>query len=97
MKKQPEKKLGELLREWLSKRKHLQKEIRQRRIRQLWKELMGATIAKYTESIYLSRGKLYIEISSAPLRQELNMGKDKIKRILNEALGEQLIEEVYIK
>ncbi len=97
MKKQSEKKLGEVIREWLAERKRLRREVRQRRIRRLWVELMGESIDKYTDSLLFVRGTLYITISSAALRQELHMGRDKIKRLLNQALKDELIDEVVLK
>ncbi|MEO1434926.1 MAG: hypothetical protein AAFV80_05275 [Bacteroidota bacterium] len=38
---------------------------------------------------------MYLE--SAALRQELSYGRDKIKKVLNEELGEEYIKEVIIR
>ena len=43
------------------------------------------------------RKKLYITVDSAPLRQELSYGREKIKKVMNEELGEDYIEEVIIR
>ncbi len=94
MKKQSEKKLGDVIRTWLNERRRLRNEVLQRRIQRLWVELMGESINRYTDSVLFVRGKLYISISSAVLRQELSMGREKIKNLLNEALKEPLIDEV---
>lgn len=71
--------------------------LHQSRIRNQWEQMMGPTIAGYTKDIKLYKGKLYITIESAALRQELSYGKDKIKRLLNEELGERAVEEVVIR
>jgi hypothetical protein len=64
----------------------------------LWGRTMGPTIEQYTKSIDISRtGTLYLTIDSATLRQELSYGKSKIKKILNEELGENFIKEVIIR
>jgi len=75
----------------------LRPKLHQTKIRALWGQVMGAGIAGYTTGIRLQGRKLFISISSAPLRQELSFGKDKIKKILNEELGEAYIEEVIIR
>lgn len=61
-----------------------------------WEELMGKTIAKYTGKVYIRNKRLYIQLTSAPLKQELSYMKDKIITILNEEIGEQVINEVII-
>lgn len=71
--------------------------LHQSRIRNQWEQMMGPTIAGYTKDIKLYKGKLYITIESAALRQELSYGKDKIKKLLNEELGEKAVEEVIIR
>ncbi len=62
-----------------------------------WKTLMGPLIAKQTHSVFYRDGKLVIRINSAPLRQELGYGKEKILTSLNKALGERVIKEVEIR
>ena len=69
----------------------------QTRIKQLWGDLMGPAISQYTTDIKVYRKKLYVQLSSAPLKQELSMGTEKIRLMLNEELGEDYLEEVIIR
>ncbi len=66
-------------------------------VQKTWEETMGKVIAQHTTEIKVRRNKLYISIDSAPLRQELFYGKDTIKNIMNEKLGEDFIQEVEIR
>lgn len=66
-------------------------------IETLWEEIMGKTIAKYTDSIKVVQRKLVITTSVAPLKNELMFQKEKIKLRVNEALKEPLIQEVIIQ
>ncbi len=75
----------------------LKPNLHQTQIRKLWADKMGPTIAQYTTEIKLYRNKLYLTIASASLKQELSYGKDKIRDMLNEALGETAIEDVVIR
>lgn len=75
----------------------LRGKLNQSRIKSLWAQLMGPSIAGYTKEIRLFKNKLYITIESAPLRQELSYGREKIRKMLNEKLGGEYIEEVVIR
>ncbi len=97
MKRSNEKKLGEVLRDWVASQRRLQTQLRQRRIERVWAERMGPPIVQRTNSIRLVRGKLYLSISSASLRQELHMQRNKIRDFLNEELRERVVTEVIVK
>lgn len=66
-------------------------------IEDMWEEIMGKTIAKYTEEIRIVNDTLFITTHVGPLKQELIFQKEKIKLRVNEALGKNLIKEVIIK
>lgn len=67
------------------------------RVKSLWNERMGKTISTYTSDVTVRRNVLYISILSAPLRQELSYAKEKIRAMMNEALGEEFVKEVVIR
>jgi len=66
-------------------------------IEAVWEEIMGKTIARYTESIKIYGDKLYIRTSVAPLKNELIFQKEKIRTRVNERLGAAVIHEVVIQ
>ena len=66
------------------------------KIRENWSKVMGTMIARHTSNISLRKGKLYLKIESAALKQELTYSKDKIKEIFNKELGENVITDVLI-
>jgi predicted nucleic acid-binding Zn ribbon protein len=72
----------------------LRPKLNQTKVRTLWEEQMGPTILRYTRSISLKNGVLYIALSSSSLKQELSYGKDKIRTMLNEGIGEEAVREV---
>jgi predicted nucleic acid-binding Zn ribbon protein len=71
--------------------------IRAIQIEEVWAEMMGKTIAKFTEKIQIHGTTLYISTSMAPLRQELLYQKENILQQVNEKLGAGTIKEVVIK
>lgn len=88
--------IGDALREYMNKSR-LKPRMMEVRIQENWEQLMGKTIARYTESIQLMDAKLIITTNVAPLKQELNYAKDKIIKLVNEMLGEPAVREVIIK
>ena len=67
------------------------------RIEDIWEEVMGKTIAKYTDKIQVINHTLYITTTVAPLKNELVFQKEKIIERINEALGEKLVTGVVVK
>lgn len=67
------------------------------RIEEVWEEVMGKTIAKYTDKIQIINSTLFITTSVAPLKNELLYQKEQIIERVNDALGEKTIKEVVIK
>ncbi len=87
--------LGDAMKKFLRSSK-LHGDIQAIQITDLWEQLMGKTIAKYTDSIKIYGNKLYISTKVAPLKQELLFQKENIILRVNEALKENMIKEVII-
>jgi hypothetical protein len=59
-----------------------------------WEKLMGRGIASRTGKLYVNEKKLYIQILSAPLKNELLMAKSKVIELINREMGAVVVEEV---
>jgi len=92
-----DKPISEVLADLMKSNKRISKGYNVKRIKVIWKETMGPAINSYTKSVFFSKKKLFINITSSPLRHELSMSKDNIKDLINEKLGSQMIEEVVIR
>ncbi|MGY5351321.1 DUF721 domain-containing protein [Wenyingzhuangia sp. IMCC45533] len=79
------------------KANNLEKGFQKISIEEEWIKLMGPGVKSYTEKITLRGGTLIVNISSASLRTELSYGKEKIQTMMNEALGEELIQKVVLR
>lgn len=66
-------------------------------IEDVWEEIMGKTIARYTDKLQIIGDKLIITTNVAPLKNELIYQKEKIKQRVNEALKQKVINEVIIQ
>ncbi|HEX6169323.1 MAG TPA: DUF721 domain-containing protein [Chitinophagaceae bacterium] len=63
----------------------------------VWEDIMGKTIARYTDEIKIINDTLFITTHVAPLKQELIFQKEKIKLRVNEALGKKVIKEIVVR
>ncbi len=59
-----------------------------------WGRMMGQTIASRTGKIFVRNRKLHIEITSAPLRNELVNAKQKLIQLVNNDMGTDVIDDV---
>ena len=66
-------------------------------IEDVWEEIMGKTVARYTDKIQIINNTLFISTQVAPLKNELQFQKDKIIERVNQALGDKVIKEVVLK
>jgi hypothetical protein len=88
--------IGEALKEFLKKSK-LKGGVQALQVQEVWENIMGRTIANYTDKIEIINSTLFISTSVAPLKNELIYQKAKIIERVNEALGEKVIKEVVVK
>jgi len=88
--------ISEAMQEFL-KGSRLKGDIQALQIEDLWEEIMGKTIARYTDKLQIIGGKLIITTSVAPLKNELIFQREKIKQRVNEALKQKIVNEVIVQ
>lgn len=67
------------------------------KIQTIWKKTMGDNINSYTSEITLKKHTLYVNLSSSVLREELSYGKEKIIKLLNEELNDEIIRKIILR
>lgn len=88
--------IGEALRQFLESSR-IKGGIQALQIEDAWEQIMGKTVARYTDKLQIIGDKLIITTHVAPLKHELIYQKEKIKQRVNEALGQRVINEVIIQ
>lgn len=88
--------IGDALKNFISK-SPVRNGLRSVQIEEIWQQIMGNTIAKYTEKIQIVNTTLFIHTSVGPLKNELLYQKEKIMERVNEALGEKIVLTVVIQ
>jgi hypothetical protein len=81
--------MGEVLKE-----NNLSKGMKKISIEENWASLMGNGVVSYTQEVTLKGTTLYVKLNSSVLREELSYGKEKIRAMMNEALGKEEIKKI---
>lgn len=68
--------------------------IKTAQLEDVWAEMMGPVIAKYTDKIQIINQKLFIRTSNGPLKNELQFQKLLIIERINEKMGPKTITDV---
>ncbi len=66
-------------------------------VEEIWAEVMGKTISKYTDKIQLVKDTLFVTTNIAALKNELLYQKDNIIKLVNAKMGSQVVKKVVIK
>jgi len=88
--------IGAILNEIIQVNK-LQPGIDQVMVKEAWVALMGNGVNNYTRNIILKGTTLYVELTSAVLREELSYGKDKIIKMINDELRRDVITAIVLR
>jgi hypothetical protein len=78
------------------KENNLSKGMQKLKIEEIWAKLMGQGVVSYTDKVQLQNKTLVISLSSSVLREELSYGKDKIMKMMNEEMGEELVKKIML-
>lgn len=88
--------VGEVLKQIITTHK-LESGMNQVAVAEAWKSLMGKGVNTYTKQVMLKGSVLYVDLTSAVLREELSYGKDKIIRMINDELGQEVVTQVVLR
>lgn len=66
----------------------------QRRLINAWEEIVGETVARYTESKSIRNQTLWVKILNPAIRADLQMKKSAVINALNTKVGAQIIVDL---
>ena len=87
--------LKNLINTFLKKNK-LEKGLLNIEVKKAWFDLMNNGVANYTSDVSLRNKTLYIKLSSPALKEELSYGKEKLIKLINEKMEEDVVEKIVL-
>ncbi len=88
--------LGDAIRKFLEESR-IKGGIQALQIEDVWEQIMGKTVARYTDKLQIINDTLFITTQVAPLKQELVFQKEKIIQRVNEVLGQKTISKLVVQ
>ena len=88
--------IGEIISQIL-KEQNLDIRLDETKVVQAWNSIMGESVAQYTTSVRMKAGVLYIQLSSAVLRNELFVNRTSILRRLNGFIGREIVKNIIFR
>lgn len=76
------------------KEEHLDEKFQQCQLILSWERIMGRPVAARTTKIYFRDKMLFVELSSAALKQELNNSRQLILKRIEEKMGRKVVVDV---
>jgi predicted nucleic acid-binding Zn ribbon protein len=87
--------LGEAI-EHFFRQSGLRRELQQHQVKEDWEGMMGKAISAQTEALWFEGEVLHVRVSSPVWKQELTMARLKIRDLVNQRIGEELVSSVEI-
>ena len=72
----------------------LEAPLQQKRLIDVWPEVVGESVAKYTGERFIKNQMLFVKVHNPALRADLSMSRTLLVQRLNEKVGAQVIAEV---
>ena len=66
----------------------------ERKVISAWGELMGNTVSKRTSELSVKDKKLFVKLTSGPIKNELMMNKSKVLQLIADKFGSNTIEDI---
>lgn len=76
------------------KEENLEHTFKQKQVIADWERIMGKTIASRTTKVFFNKKILFVKLSSAPLKNEMQNSKPQIIDLIEKEIGQGEIEDV---
>lgn len=89
--------IGEVLRDFFEDNTELYEKMMEIRIQRAWGEVLGPMVLQYTRLIYVKDRVLYVSLTSAVLRNELLLCRERLVKSLNQYAGSSVIKDLVLR
>lgn len=89
--------IGEVLRDFFEDNTELYEKMMEIRIQRAWGEVLGPMVLQYTRLLYVKDRVLYVSLTSAVLRNELLLCRERLVKSLNQYAGSSVIKDLVLR
>lgn len=96
MRKSNTQKLSDVLKSYVQENR-LERKLSELDLIKSWEEVMGKTVSRYTQNLYIRNETLFVETTSPVVRNELLMMKEEIRCRLNDLAGYEVVKTIVFR
>ena len=97
MKRTASQPIGKILESFFEDNPHLADKLAETRLIHYWNHDMSPAISRYTTDLFIKKRVLYVQLTSAVLKNELMMHREQMIEKLNNEVGRRVIEEIVFR
>lgn len=78
----------------LLKAYRLEDKFKEKQLISSWSQIVGRTISDRTTTVFIKDKKLFVKLSSGPVKKELMLNRSKVLVLIEEKIGKGIVEEL---
>jgi predicted nucleic acid-binding Zn ribbon protein len=78
----------------LLKAYRLEDKFKEKQLINTWGEIVGKTISDRTTEVFIREKKLFVKLSSGPVKKELLLNRTKVLVLIEDKLGKGIVEDL---
>ncbi len=78
----------------LLKAYRLEDKFKEKQLISSWAEIVGRTISDRTTAVFIKDKKLFVKLSSGPIKKELMLNRSKVLVLVEEKVGKGVVEDL---
>ena len=86
--------IGAALDDFFEQNPELADKMAEARLINSWKPVMGPSISRYTDNLFIKKRTLYVRITSSVLKSELMIHREQLIKKLNDEAGREVIDAI---
>jgi len=86
--------IGAALDDFFEQNPELADKMAEARLINSWKPVMGTSISRYTDNLFIKKRTLYVRITSSVLKSELMLYREQLIKKLNDEAGREVIDAI---
>lgn len=88
--------IGHVLDDFLEQNPALADKLAETRLMDAWNTVLGSSVSRFTDNLYIRKRALYVKLTSSVLKSELLMCREQIIDKLNSHAGRNVIDNIIL-
>ncbi|MDR3219651.1 MAG: DUF721 domain-containing protein [Dysgonamonadaceae bacterium] len=88
--------IGKALDEFFEQNPALADKLAETRLLNSWRTVLGQSVSRYTDNMYIRNKTLFVKLSSSVLKNELMLCREQLVKNLNHEAGREVIDGIIL-